>query len=96
MKKILILIPALALTLWSGCGEKAEEHSGHHHHHEAPHGGTVVALEADDAGATLRVAVPDTLSRYLVEKGSVAIDGVSLTVARIEDAVFDVAPAITM
>jgi hypothetical protein len=45
MKKILILIPALALALGSGCGEKAAEPSGHHHHHEAPHGGTVVALD---------------------------------------------------
>ena len=30
------------------------------------------------------------LLRYVVEKGSIAVDGVSLTVARIDDASFDV------
>ena len=32
------------------------------------------------AGGRIRVGVPPGLSRYLVEKGSVAVDGVSLTV----------------
>lgn len=31
----------------------------------------------------LRIRVPAELERYLVEKGSVAVDGISLTVARI-------------
>jgi len=53
--------------------------------------GTVVALEPTTTGATLRVAVPDDVVRYLVEKGSVAIDGVSLTVARLDRTTFDVA-----
>jgi riboflavin synthase len=30
------------------------------------------------------------LLRYVVEKGSIAVDGVSLTIARIDDAGFDV------
>ena len=30
------------------------------------------------------------LLRYVVEKGSIAVDGVSLTVARVDDASFDV------
>jgi riboflavin synthase len=30
------------------------------------------------------------LLRYVVEKGSIAVDGVSLTVARVDDAGFDV------
>jgi riboflavin synthase len=34
-------------------------------------------------------AGPDVL-RYVVEKGSIAVDGVSLTVARIDDDGFDV------
>ncbi|MFN0102792.1 MAG: riboflavin synthase [Bryobacteraceae bacterium] len=38
----------------------------------------------------LRVAVPETLDRYLVWKGSVAIDGISLTIAAIEDRVLGV------
>lgn len=44
--------------------------------------GTVAGLEHVDTGAVLRIDVPRDLARYLVEKGSVAVDGVSLTVAR--------------
>ncbi len=36
---------------------------------------------------TVRVAVPARLARYLAEKGSVAVDGVSLTVVEVDDAV---------
>jgi riboflavin synthase len=44
--------------------------------------GKVVAVTADDGGgATLRVRIPDDLLRYVVHKGSIAVDGVSLTVA---------------
>ncbi len=32
----------------------------------------------------LRIAVPSAISRYVVEKGSIAIEGISLTVARFE------------
>lgn len=39
------------------------------------------ALEPAGEGWWLRVHVPETLTRYLAEKGSVAIDGISLTVA---------------
>jgi riboflavin synthase len=47
--------------------------------------GEVVALHADASeGALLTVRVPSDLSRYVVEKGSIAIDGVSLTVAGVE------------
>lgn len=53
--------------------------------------GTVVAVERDPTGATLRVAVPAVLARYLVEKGSVAIDGVSLTIARHGGGTIDIA-----
>lgn len=38
----------------------------------------------------LRVGVPEALDRYLVLKGSVAIDGISLTVASIENRVLGV------
>ncbi len=39
----------------------------------------------------LRVAIPDGLQRYLIEKGSVTVDGVSLTVASLDDTSFTVA-----
>jgi riboflavin synthase len=36
------------------------------------------------AGGELRVRLPAALARYCVEKGSIALDGVSLTIARLE------------
>jgi riboflavin synthase len=54
--------------------------------------GDVVALErTSDGGAWLTVRAPDELGRYLVEKGSVTVDGISLTVAAIDGATFSVA-----
>jgi riboflavin synthase len=38
----------------------------------------------------LRIKVPQELDRYLVYKGSIAIDGISLTIAAIEDCVVSV------
>jgi riboflavin synthase len=49
--------------------------------------GTVAAAE----GTTMRVRLGDGLARYVVEKGSIAVDGVSLTVAAVEDGAFTVA-----
>jgi riboflavin synthase len=55
--------------------------------------GTLLSLEPVDAHADpgiadwwLRVAVPAQISRYVVEKGSIAIEGISLTIARWEPA----------
>ncbi|MEX0651377.1 MAG: riboflavin synthase, partial [Actinomycetota bacterium] len=46
--------------------------------------GEVVAVDRDAAGgARVRLAVPPELRRYTVEKGSVTVDGVSLTVAEL-------------
>jgi riboflavin synthase len=44
--------------------------------------GEVVAREPEGEGMRLWLAVPPSLMPYLPEKGSVAVDGVSLTVAR--------------
>ena len=51
--------------------------------------GTVVAVTPEGDGARLAIAAPE-LSRYLVEKGSIAVDGVSLTVAGVGDGTFTV------
>ncbi len=40
---------------------------------------------------TMRFRVPGDLARYLATKGSIAIDGISLTVARVDGTSFDVA-----
>lgn len=38
-----------------------------------------------------RFELPDHVARYVVEKGSIAVDGISLTVAAVEDGSFSVA-----
>ena len=43
--------------------------------------GVVKGLKRLGASAELSVEIPEALERYLVEKGSVTVDGVSLTVA---------------
>jgi riboflavin synthase len=48
--------------------------------------GEILAVEPDETGgAWLRIRVPEPLRRYTVEKGSVTVDGVSLTVASLHD-----------
>jgi riboflavin synthase len=50
--------------------------------------GTLVAIDPVTAGAesdwVLRVRLPEALTRYVVEKGSIAVEGISLTVAGIQ------------
>jgi riboflavin synthase len=43
--------------------------------------GTIVARKPESGWEVVRISIPAELSRYLVEKGSVAVDGVSLTVS---------------
>jgi riboflavin synthase len=53
--------------------------------------GELIALdELRDGNWWLKVKVPAALDRYLVHKGSVAIDGISLTIAAIEGEVLGV------
>jgi riboflavin synthase len=54
--------------------------------------GTIVArVPAGDGSTVVRVRAPERLLRYVVEKGSIAVDGVSLTVAGVEPGGFSVA-----
>jgi riboflavin synthase len=53
--------------------------------------GEVRTIEDAPPGRTMTFAVPESLRRYVVEKGSIAVDGVSLTVATVEDGRFGVA-----
>jgi riboflavin synthase len=46
--------------------------------------GRITLLEAQGEGARLKVRIPVELTVYVVEKGSIALDGVSLTVAKVE------------
>jgi riboflavin synthase len=47
--------------------------------------GSVRSLELEADGARLWLDVPPDLMRYCVEKGSLAVDGVSLTIAAADD-----------
>ncbi len=51
----------------------------------------VVARRAQGDDVVMTFRLPDALAGQVVEKGSVAIDGVSLTVAAVEDGTFSVA-----
>jgi len=54
--------------------------------------GAIRSKEAlPDGSTSVQIEVPDALRRYLVEKGSVAVDGVSLTVAAVSPDGFAVA-----
>lgn len=51
----------------------------------------LVARRAEGQGARLRFALPKTAARYVVMKGLITIDGVSLTVASLGKTYFEVA-----
>ncbi|MEW6582307.1 MAG: riboflavin synthase [Actinomycetota bacterium] len=53
--------------------------------------GTVEEATPDGDGIQLRVTAPEELLRYVVEKGSIAVDGVSLTVASRPPGAFTIA-----
>jgi riboflavin synthase len=52
--------------------------------------GEVVAFDDLGGSARLQVEAPPALARYIARKGSVAVDGVSLTVNAVEGARFEI------
>ena len=52
--------------------------------------GVVVSAEADGIARRMRVELPGELLPYVVERGSIALEGVSLTVAGLDDPVVEV------
>jgi riboflavin synthase len=52
--------------------------------------GTIEGLRDDGESHWLTVAFPRSLDRYVVRKGSIAVDGISLTVADLKARTFDV------
>jgi riboflavin synthase len=52
--------------------------------------GAVTAAREDGFARVVTIEADSDLLRYVVEKGSIAVDGVSLTVARIDETSFDV------
>jgi riboflavin synthase len=53
--------------------------------------GTVSTIHEDDRSRVLTIELAPALHRYVAEKGSVAVDGVSLTVSALGDRDFSVA-----
>jgi riboflavin synthase len=51
----------------------------------------VIAKEPEGQGHRLRVETPSGIARYIVEKGYLAVDGISLTVASTGEGYFDIA-----
>ena len=52
--------------------------------------GSVVGIVDDGFARRISVELPEGLSRYIVEKGSIGVDGVSLTVTECDDETFSV------
>ncbi len=47
--------------------------------------GRVVGIQPEGSAARYRIAIPRDLSRYVVEKGSITVDGTSLTITAVCD-----------
>ncbi|MFO7665459.1 MAG: riboflavin synthase [Desulfobacterales bacterium] len=52
--------------------------------------GTITRKKMDGNAVLISVGVPESLSRYIIKKGSVAVDGVSLTVNKCGEGWFEV------
>ncbi|HEX5069319.1 MAG TPA: riboflavin synthase [Vicinamibacterales bacterium] len=52
--------------------------------------GRIRGLRKDGASYWLDIEAPAAVARYLIEKGSIAVDGISLTIARLDGQVFGV------
>ena len=52
--------------------------------------GTITDIKKDGIAHWYTVTAPPEIMRYIVEKGSIAIDGISLTVAKVTDTSFSV------
>jgi riboflavin synthase len=58
--------------------------------------GTVLERKPSEHWEMLRVGLPQRLARYVAEKGSITVDGVSLTVVEVDDATGGTGPSFTV
>jgi riboflavin synthase len=58
------------------------------HHVDAV--GEVTGIRADGIARVIEIAAPPEVLRYVVEKGSIAVNGVSLTVSAVDDRAFEI------
>jgi riboflavin synthase len=52
--------------------------------------GTIISKDPSEHWNVVRISLPEDLDRYVVEKGSITVDGVSLTVSAVEKGWFEV------
>ncbi|WP_044975709.1 riboflavin synthase [Ruminococcus sp. HUN007] len=52
--------------------------------------GTIASMKREENAVWVKISADSSLLRYIVEKGSVALDGISLTVAAVTDSNFSV------
>jgi riboflavin synthase len=52
--------------------------------------GTIVSRDPQEQWDVVRISLPQSLARYVVHKGSITVDGISLTVSGIADGWFEV------
>lgn len=52
--------------------------------------GTVASIDSRDDWTLVRIDVPEVMTRYMVEKGSICVDGVSLTIVSVDGQGFTV------
>ena len=68
-----------------------EELGGHYVQGHVDGVGRIQSVEAEGEGLRVFVDAPEDVLRYCVEKGSITVDGVSLTVAELAEGAFAVA-----
>ncbi len=52
--------------------------------------GTIQELQKEENAVWVTIGAPDNVLKYVIHKGSIAIDGISLTVAYVDDAILKV------
>lgn len=52
--------------------------------------GTLLSLKPEDNAVWVEIQTPENILKYIVEKGSITIDGISLTVAKVAEESFSV------
>jgi len=67
------------------CLRPSDRFGGHIVQGHVDSSATITARQSQDSGRLLTIKIPPQISKYVISEGSVAINGVSLTVARKEE-----------
>ena len=51
----------------------------------------IIDIKPQSAGRLIQISLPDALKQYMIERGSIAIDGISLTIAQKDENVITIA-----